>query len=167
MFARRAWKSVNVLLDDTSSHVPTPGAYVSRSYVFALAKPGVAGREQLDAIRKPEPLEERRRVLRHELVLAGRRSPACAYRTSSTLSNSWTRSTPRVSLPALPASRRKHGEYAQKPRGRLGAVEHLVAIEIRDGHFGGRDEEQILVPAPRTCRPRTSAAARCRSSSRD
>jgi seryl-tRNA synthetase len=29
--ARRAWKSVNVLLDDTSSQAPTPGAYVSRS----------------------------------------------------------------------------------------------------------------------------------------
>ena len=32
-------REVNVLLDDTSSHAPTPAAYVSRSYVLALANP--------------------------------------------------------------------------------------------------------------------------------
>ena len=39
MFARRAWKSVKVLQELTSSHAPTPGAHASRSYVLALEKP--------------------------------------------------------------------------------------------------------------------------------
>ena len=59
MLARRAWKSVKVLHDDTSSHLPTPGAQTSRSYVFALRESGVARGEQHAAIRKPEPLEQR------------------------------------------------------------------------------------------------------------
>src|SRR5204862_1298740 len=39
MFARRAWKSVKLLHDDTSSHAPAPGAHASRSYVIAELKP--------------------------------------------------------------------------------------------------------------------------------
>ena len=73
MFARRAWKSVKLLHDDTSSHAPTPGAHASRSYVLRRAESGVAGREQLPPIREPEPLEHRLGVAREQLELLGRR----------------------------------------------------------------------------------------------
>src|SRR5256885_5255813 len=39
--------------------------------------------------------------------------------TSSTLSNWWLRIMPRVSLPAAPASERKHGEWQADFSGRL------------------------------------------------
>ena len=41
---------------------------------------------------------------------ASRLRSGVSYRTNSTLSNWWTRSRPRVSFPAAPASRRKQGE---------------------------------------------------------
>ena len=52
---------------------------------------------------------------------------------------------PRVSLPADPASRRKHVLYATNAIGSRVAVEDLVAIEIRDRNFGGRNEEEVVV----------------------
>ena len=46
---------MKTLLDDTSSHAPTPGAYVSRSYVFALANP--------DPEVRPEEIEGIARII--------------------------------------------------------------------------------------------------------
>jgi hypothetical protein len=39
MFARRAWKSVQLLTELISSHSPTAGDHVSTSYVRAALKP--------------------------------------------------------------------------------------------------------------------------------
>src|SRR5438034_161641 len=74
MLARRAWKSVNVLELEHSSHAPTPGAHTSRSYVFAA----------------------KARSVRHVAARQCR------------------------------------------------AVDHLVAQQVRDRHFRGGDEEQVV-----------------------
>ena len=53
--------------------------------------------------------------------------------------------SPRVSFPAAPASRRKHGVYATNAIGSVAAVEDLVAVQVGDRHLGRRDEEEIVV----------------------
>ena len=112
MFARRAWKSVNVLELDASSQVPTPAAHTSRSYVRALPNPVSPaassstryGSSSRCSTASAWPVSR---------SCSAADSSARANRTSSTLSNWWTRMSPRVSLPWAPASRRKQGVHAQ------------------------------------------------------
>ena len=65
--------------------------------------------------------------------------------TSSTLWNWCWRISPRVSLPAAPASARKQGEKAQYFSGQLLALEDLVLVVVGDRHLGGGDEEALVV----------------------
>ena len=80
-----------------------------------------------------------------------RRSSACArarpwtcsgvvMETSSTLVNWCWRIMPRVSLPAAPASARKHGVQAVSRMRQRGFVDDGFADEIGQRHFGGGDE---------------------------
>ena len=48
---------------------------------------------------------------------------------------------PRVSLPAAPASERKHGVCATNLSGKRGRVQDLVAHQVGDRHFGGRNQK--------------------------
>ena len=51
---------------------------------------------------------------------------------------------PRVSLPAAPASRRKHGRVGGVADRQVGGVEDLVAMEVRDRDLGRRDQVQLV-----------------------
>ncbi len=57
---------------------------------------------------------------------------------------------PLVSLPAAPASERKHAVYAVKHIGSRAIIQNLIAIEIRHRNLGGRNEPvvRVLVLAP-------------------
>ena len=61
-------------------------------------------------VRQPEPLEQDLGARRSSTRAPSGLSSGFSNSTISTLSNWWTRRMPRVSLPAAPASRRKHGE---------------------------------------------------------
>ena len=60
------------------------------------------------------------------------------------MSNSCTRSSPRVSRPAAPASRRKHGGVGHQPHRQVGRVEDLARGQRRERHLGGRDQPQVV-----------------------
>ena len=62
------------------------------------------------AVGDRELVEERLLDREDPLVLVAAAAPAVVNTNISTLSNWCTRKIPRVSLPAAPASRRKHGE---------------------------------------------------------
>ena len=49
-----------------------------------------------------------------------------------------------MSLPAAPASRRKHAVWAQRRIGRLGLVEDLPASQRRERNLGGRDRPESV-----------------------
>ena len=57
--------------------------------------------------------------------------------TSSTFVNWCWRIMPRVSLPAAPASARKHGVQAVNRMRQLRLVDDGFAHEVGQGHFGG------------------------------
>ena len=61
------------------------------------------------------------------------------------MSNWWPRLMPRVSRPGrhlLAAEAGREGDVAD---GQRRAVEDLVAVEVRDGHLGGRDPPEVLL----------------------
>ncbi len=70
---------------------------------------------------------------------SARLSSGVVMETSSTLENWCWRIMPRVSLPAAPASERKHGVQAVRRIGSLRLFENLLAHEVREGYFSGRD----------------------------
>ena len=51
---------------------------------------------------------------------------------------------PRVSLPAAPASARKHGVQAVNAQRQFGFVDDRFADQIGQRHFGGGDEAEAL-----------------------
>ena len=51
---------------------------------------------------------------------------------------------PRVSLPAAPASARKHGVQAVQPQRQFGFVDDGLAHQIGQRHFGGGDEPKAI-----------------------
>jgi hypothetical protein len=63
--------------------------------------------------------------------------------TSSTLSNWCWRIMPRVSLPAAPASARKHGVQAVKRSGSASSSRIVSRAEIGQRDFGGGDEPEL------------------------
>ncbi len=71
---------------------------------------------------------------------SARLSSGVVIETSSTFENWCWRIMPRVSLPAAPASERKHGVHAVMRIGQLGFVEDLVAHEVGQRDLGGGDE---------------------------
>ena len=144
MLARRAWKSVNVLHDETSSHLPDTGRPHLEIVRLRARETRIAGGQQNHSVWKSKPLQHRLRVAVRSSCCATE-SPGSQYRTSSTLSNWCTRSSPRVSFPCAPASRRKHGEYATNAARERGAVEHFVTVEIRDRDLCRRDEKEVVI----------------------
>ena len=80
------------------------------SYFFVRRGAEVAGGDVDDAVGEAELADELLLDREQPLVLLGRVAPGWQKTNISTLSNWWTRNMPRVSLPAAPASRRKHVE---------------------------------------------------------
>ena len=64
--------------------------------------------------------------------------------SSSTLSNSCTRSRPRVSLPAAPGLPAVAGGGGGEPHGEVGLLEHLVDGHGGERHLGGGDGPQVV-----------------------
>ena len=108
MFARRAWKSVNVLHDETSSHCPTPGAQTSRSYVFALAKPVSPAASSFTRYGSPSRCEHRLGVTVSSSSSASALSGVAVAHQLDLVELVHAQQAARV-LPRAPASRRKHG----------------------------------------------------------
>ena len=70
---------------------------------------------------------------------------ALAKTKRSTLSNSCTRSRPRVCCdPAEPASRRVTGGAGRQPDGEVGLLEDLVVEHRRQRHLGSGDGPQVV-----------------------
>ncbi len=82
--------------------------------------------------------------------------------TSSTLVNWCWRIMPRVSLPAAPASARKHGVQRGEPQRQLGFFEDRLAREIGERDFGGRNEPVVRSSCGTDPR-RISAIAPCQT----
>ena len=151
----------------------------------------VAGAQRHDAVMQVEPPQHLLGAGEHALVLV----PALlrvVIETSSTLVNWCWRIMPRVSLPAAPASARKQGVQRGEPQRQRVLGDDRFADEIGQRHFGGGDQPvadavdaralrsasrlpqraprtpacQSRREARRTDRPRTSAAAPCRTSPR-
>ena len=70
----------------------------------------IAGGDVHDAVRQAEPADDLLLDREDALVLVPRLARARTYENISTLSNWCTRKMPRVSLPYVPASRRKYDE---------------------------------------------------------
>ena len=71
-------------------------------------------------------------------------SAPLARANSSTLSNSWLRSSPRVSRPAEPGLAPEAGRVGHVAQREVGLVEHLVAVQRRERHLGGGDGPQVV-----------------------
>ena len=82
-------------------------------------KAHVAGAQRDDAVMQVEPLQHLLGAGEHALVLVRAICSGVVIETSSTLVNWCWRIMPRVSLPAAPASARKHGVQAVRRSGSL------------------------------------------------